>query len=93
MINSRAGVWAIGALLIVGVFGALVYMSIGYHQFEVEVCITFKGRRNCGIAAGANRQEAQAAATRVACSPISGGVTETIACDNTVPDRVRWISE
>lgn len=93
MTRSRLAVFALATLLIVGVFAALVYMSLGYHQYEVEVCLTFKGRSNCGTAAGATREEAQAAATRVACSTISGGVTETIACDRTPPDTVRWISE
>ena len=91
--NSRLGVAVAVVLFVGGVLTALIYMSIGYHTFEVEVCLTFKGRNNCGIAAGANRQEALAAATRVACSTISGGVTETIACDRTPPDTVRWISE
>lgn len=91
--NSRLGVVIGSALFVLAILAALVYMSIGYHQYEVEVCITFKGRSNCGIAAGADREEAQSAATRVACATISGGVTETIACDRTPPDSVRWISE
>jgi hypothetical protein len=93
MINSRAGVFIASALLVVGVLAVLVYTSIGYHRYEVEVCLTFKGRSNCGVAAGASREEAMAAAARVACATISGGVTETIACDRTEPDSVRWISE
>ena len=91
--NSRLGVVIGATLFVLAIFAALVYMSIGYHQYEVEVCITYKGRSNCGVAAGASRDEAQAAATRVACATISGGVTETIACDRTPPDSVRWLSE
>ncbi|MGD8330075.1 MAG: hypothetical protein PVJ49_11620 [Acidobacteriota bacterium] len=93
MNRSRLLVFLLAGLLIAGVFSALVYLSLGYHRYEVEVCMTFKGRSNCGTAAGASREEAQSAATRVACSTISGGVTETIACDRTPPDSVRWISE
>ncbi len=91
--NSRLGIFVGGTVFVVGVVAMLVYMSLGYHRFEVEVCMTFKGRSNCGTAAGANRPEALAAASRVACATISGGVTETIACDRTEPDTVRWISE
>lgn len=91
--NSRLGIIVGSAVFVIGIFATLVYMSIGYHQYQVEVCITFKGRNNCGTAAGANREEALAAASRVACATISGGVTETIACDRTEPDSVRWISE
>lgn len=91
--NSRLGIVVLSALFVIGILAALVYMSLGYHAYEVEVCVTFKGRNNCGVAAGANREEALSAAARVACATISGGVTETIACDRTEPDSVRWIRE
>ncbi len=93
MTNSRAGVFVLGTLLVVGVFATLVYMTIGYHQYEVELCITFEGRRACGTAAGANREEAMRAASTQACSSISSGMTDTIACGRTEPDTIRWIRE
>lgn len=93
MINSRAGIYVIGALLVVGVLATLIYSTIGYHTFEVELCITFKGRRGCGTAAGANREETLRAAANIACSGIASGMTENIACSRTEPDSVRWISE
>ena len=87
-------------LLVLGVaafvavmLAVIVYSSIGIHPYEVEVCLTFKGRSNCGTAAGATRDQATAAAARIACATIASGMTESIACDDTPPDTVRWIRE
>jgi hypothetical protein len=93
MTNSRTGVLVLGTLLVVGVLATLIYMSIGYHQYEVELCITFKGRRACGTAAGANREEAMRAAANLACSSIASGMSDDIACGRTEPDSIRWITE
>ena len=93
MIDSRRGVFVLGTVLVVGVLATLVYTSIGYHQYEVELCITFEGRRACGTAAGANREEAMRAAANQACSSIASGMTDSIACGRTQPDTLRWISE
>ncbi len=93
MTNSRVGVFALSAVFIIGVLAVLVYTSIGYHQFEVELCITYKGRNACGTAAGATREEAMRAAANLTCSSIASGMSEDIACGRTEPDSIRWISE
>ena len=93
MTGSRAGVIVLGTVFVVGVLAVLIYTSIGYHQYEVELCITFKGRRACGTAAGANREEAMRAASNLACSSIASGMTDNIACGRTEPDTIRWIKE
>ena len=93
MTTSRFAVFALGTLFVVGVLGVLIYTSLDYHQFEVESCIVYKGRRACGTAAGANREEALRAAANNACSSIASGMTENIACGRTVPDTIRWIGE
>ena len=93
MTNSRAGVLILSAVFVVGVVAMLVYMSIGYHVYEVELCITFEGRRACGTAAGANREEAMRAAANLACSSIASGMSDDIACGRTEPDTIRWIRE
>ena len=80
-------------LLLAAILVALVYMSMNQSQHEVKVCITFDGRQNCGTAAAVTREDALAAATRMACATISSGVTDSIACGNTKPDIEEWISD
>ncbi len=93
MTKARFGVFAVGTLFVAAVLTVLVYTSLDYHQFEVESCIIYKGRRACGTAAGADREEALRAAANNACSSIASGMTENIACSRTEPDTIRWIGE
>ncbi len=89
--KSRFTIGITAALIVIAILVALVYMSMNQRQHEVKVCITFHARQNCRTAAGASREEALTAATRVACATISSGVTDSIACNRTEPDSVSWI--
>ena len=93
MDKSRIGLT--GAVVgFVGVaLATIVYSSMGIHEYSVEICITFQGRTSCGEAAAATREDALRHAATNACSSISGGVTDSIACSRTPPNSVRWISE
>jgi hypothetical protein len=53
-----------------------------------EVCVTFNGRTDCREAFAKTRDEAIETATTNACALISGGMTDSIRCSNTVPDSV-----
>lgn len=71
-------------------FIAVLYRSMsGLRQNRVEVCITFNGRQACRIASGPSQAEAVRTATDNACALIASGVTETMACGRTAPDRVQ----
>ena len=66
--------------------GWLVYSMERTIQVVCETCIVFEGARSCGKAAAATQDEAMRQAATVACAPISGGMTEVIACQRTPPD-------
>jgi hypothetical protein len=80
----------VSILFLLAVFGALVYSTLDLQGYSCEVCVTFNGRTNCAKASGTSREEAQRTATDTACAPITGGMSETIACSNTPPDSVNW---
>jgi len=82
----------LGILFAVLVLGYLVISSFQRQAFRCEVCITFKGQRDCGTAAAQTEMEARRTATTLACAQISGGVIETNQCENTPPDSLRWLS-
>ena len=67
--------------------GAVVALSFRVPKVECEVCITFHGQRQCARASAADEKGALQSATIAACGPIAGGMTETIACQSTPPDR------
>lgn len=80
----------VSILFLLAVFGALIYSTLDLQGYSCEVCITFNGRTNCAKASGTSREEAQRTATDTACAPITGGMSETIACSNTPPDNITW---
>ena len=81
----------LGIIVAVVIVAVLVLSSLQLRQHTCEVCITFGGQTNCAIASGTTRKEAQASATSTACASISGGVTQSIQCGNTTPDKVEWL--
>jgi hypothetical protein len=74
------------------VLGYLVSSSFKKQPFRCQVCITFNGRRDCGIGAAQTQAEAQRTAIMTACAQISSGVIEANQCENTPPDSVEWLA-
>ena len=81
----------LGIIVAVLIVAVLVLSSLQLRQHTCEVCITFGGQTNCAIASGTTRKEAQGSATSTACASISGGVTQSIQCGNTTPEKVEWL--
>jgi hypothetical protein len=82
----------LGILFALVVLGYLVMSSFRHQAYRCQVCITFKGRRDCGTSGAQTEMDAQRTATTIACAQISGGVIETNQCENTSPDTVQWLS-
>jgi hypothetical protein len=74
-----------GFMLLVAI---IIYSSMGLSQVTCQVCITYRGRTECRAAQGANAEEAQRTATDVACTFLSSGMTDSIACGNTPPSTL-----
>ena len=68
--------------------GYIIYSSMGLSKVSCEVCISFRGGTKCSTAQGTNAEEAQRTATGVACTFLSSGMTDTIACGNTPPVKL-----
>jgi len=59
-------------------------------RVAVEVCMAFRGQRDCRKAQAKDRQEALRTAITNACAQLAGGVTDTSQCENTPPESVVW---
>ena len=70
----------------------LVYTTMGNARYRCEVCIVFQNRNACRTAAAATEAQALRTATENACAQIASGVTDSIACENTPPQSVKWLS-
>jgi hypothetical protein len=70
----------------------LIYTTMGNARYRCEVCISYQNRTACRTAAAATDAQALRTATENACAQIASGVTDSIACENTPPQSVKWLS-
>jgi hypothetical protein len=81
----KRSIWVVVIVVVVLVVGYLIMGSTTLVQAECEVCVEFRGQRQCRRGSGVNDEEARAAAQKAACAVMAAGMDETIACGNTVP--------
>lgn len=74
---------------VAAVVAAFFYMTAAKATEECTVCMDFRGRSNCATASAPTREQAREGAQTTACGPITSGMDETIACDNTPPKTVQ----
>jgi hypothetical protein len=73
------------------VLGFIIYSTFGGTRYRVEVCIVYKGNRDCRTASATTRENALRTAITNACAQLAGGVIETSQCESTPPQSIRWI--
>ncbi len=67
--------------------GLVIYMSLQVGAVRCEVCVEFRGARACRSVEGTSERETSAAATNNVCAQLASGVTDSLACERTVPFR------
>ena len=67
--------------------GIVVYSTIQLGVVSCYVCVQYRDYKECASASGRTAEAATDAAVIVACSQISSGVTESIACGNSPRTR------
>lgn len=75
--------------LVGAAIAALAFATLSHGRIECEACVRFGDREACRSAAGADRSVAEQSAIATACSLVTGGVTETIACQGRTPVSLR----
>lgn len=73
-------------LAVVGFAALLLYNTLSSQKVTCEVCVSFKGQRNCATASHSSESEAAQSAQTTACGPITTGMNETIACGRVEPE-------
>ena len=77
------------AVAFLGLVALLAWSTLSSQRAQCEVCVDFRGRRNCATASAASPPEAVRSAQTTACGTIAAGMDEGIACDRTVPTVAR----
>jgi len=67
----------------------IFFSTLSLGGYSCEVCMEFRAQTKCRSAKGTSEQEATRTAIDNACSFLSSGVTDSIACTNTPPKSVR----
>ena len=73
---------------LVALLGIFTYLTMSPNEVTCEVCMEFRGATECRKATAKTREEAEVAAASTACSLISGGVTDGMACRSATPQKV-----
>jgi len=79
----------ITVLLLTGMAALFWNKTMSAQLATCEVCVVFKGQRQCSRASGPDAKEATRTAHSTACGPISSGMNEKIACDSRPPELMR----
>ena len=87
----KAKIAGLVVLLTAALIGLLAYSSMGLRKNRVEVCIEYQGRESCRTASGETRQNAIRTATSNACAQIASGMTDSMACEQAPPTKLRVI--
>jgi len=82
-------VWIAIAFVLVFV-GFVVSTTFRGERVGVEVCMVFRGRRDCRKAQAKDRQEALRTAITNACAQLASGVIDSGQCENTPPESITW---
>lgn len=82
-------VW-IAIAFVVLVVALVVSTTFQGERVRVEVCMSFRGQRDCRTAQARNRQEALRTAVTNACAQLASGVSDSGQCENTPPESITW---
>jgi hypothetical protein len=72
-------------MIVAGFVVLLLWSTLASQQVECEVCVEFKGRRNCATASASTEGQAAQSAQMTACGTISSGMAESVLCGDEVP--------
>ena len=78
----------VGAIFGVAIVGLVLYLSFGFDQVRCEVCVEYKGRTECRIAAGTDPETASRTATDNACAFLISSKTDAFLCGQGAPKSV-----
>ena len=77
-------------LFAVGFLVMVVLTTFRGERVRVEVCMEFRGARDCRTAQAATKEDALRTAVTNACAQLAGGVIDTSQCERTPPASVVW---
>jgi len=91
MAKSKTKLPVVAAIVfVVAVIATIAFSTFGNAQIHCEVCVTFNGRTQCGNSASTSREQAERAATDLACNGLTAGMTELMQCQSSPTKKVTF---
>jgi len=80
-----------GIIFVVVVLVVVVYSSFTMNnKVRAEVCMEYGGRTICKTVSGDSQEHVLRTASENACAELTGGVTDSMACERATPKCVTW---
>lgn len=80
------------ALFVAALVALIAYSTLHGPRYRVEVCMAYQGRSSCRTVSAKSEQAALRSATDNACADIASGVTDSMRCEQSEPQRVKWLN-
>ena len=81
------------AVFVVAVLALIAYSTLQGPRYRVEVCMAYDGRSACKTVSAKSEPGALRSASEGACADIASGVTDTMRCEQSEPQRVKWLEK
>jgi hypothetical protein len=81
------------AVFILVVVVLILYSTLAGKRYRAEVCMTFQGRSACKTVTGKSEASVLRGGITNACADIASGVTETLSCEQSPPEKVTWLAK
>lgn len=88
---NRPGIYI--AVFVLIVIALILYSTMAGKQYRAEVCMTFQGRSACKTVTGKSQESVLRGGITNACADIAAGVTETMTCEQSQPQKVTWLEK
>ena len=74
-------------IVLLPIAAVVIYTSFGLSDFECEVCMDFEGQQTCRTVTGKTELEGLRTGVDNACAILASGVTDTMRCQRTQPQK------
>ena len=78
-------------VLLPPIIGLVIYNSFQVSDFRCTVCITFDGQEACRTVTAQTESEGLRSATDNACALLTSGMTNSIRCSRTPPQKAECV--
>ena len=79
----------VGVAVVLAILALFTWRTLAAQRAECEVCVAFRGQRNCASASAPSEREARESAQSTACGVMARDMDASIACGRAPPEAVR----